>query len=107
MTRRLTGTLAGGLEMRRIRARLVILLLSMAAIGASLHPDARAEGTLRIGMTAEQARGLLAPLATFVLILLTLFGALPVYASVVGQAPNGEGSIGKAIKDPTLADSRP
>src|SRR6516164_4843728 len=37
--------------------------------------------------------GMLAPLATVVLVLLTLFGAVPVYKHVAGQSPHGQGSI--------------
>ncbi|AYJ47428.1 amino acid transporter [Rhodococcus sp. P1Y] len=42
---------------------------------------------------AALAAGTLAPLATVVLILLTLFGALPVYRRVARESPTGEGSI--------------
>src|SRR4051794_24423598 len=42
---------------------------------------------------AFEATGLLAPLATVVLVLVTLFGALPVYCFVAGRSPNGQGSI--------------
>jgi len=42
---------------------------------------------------AFEAAGLLAPLATVVLVLVTLFGALPVYAHVAECSPNGQGSI--------------
>src|SRR5262249_10827514 len=38
--------------------------------------------------------GLLAPLATVVLVLVTLLGALPIYWYVCGQSHEGEGSIG-------------
>ena len=42
---------------------------------------------------AFEAAGVLAPLATVVLVLVTLFGALPVYAHVAGSSPRGQGSI--------------
>src|SRR3954466_14124367 len=47
---------------------------------------------------AYQNAGLLAPLATVVLVLVTLFGALPVYAHVAKKSFEGQGSIGMLAK---------
>ncbi|MGI9178340.1 MAG: hypothetical protein ACR2IT_10870 [Pirellulales bacterium] len=43
---------------------------------------------------AFEGAGTLAPLATLVLVLVTLFGALPIYRHVAGETPDGVGSIG-------------
>src|SRR4051794_35764005 len=42
---------------------------------------------------AFEATGLLAPLATVLLVAVTLFGALPVYSYVASRSPHGQGSI--------------
>ncbi|WP_427016581.1 amino acid transporter [Pseudarthrobacter sp. P1] len=42
---------------------------------------------------AALAAGVLAPLATIVLVIVTLVGALPVYRRVASESPRGEGSI--------------
>src|ERR1700724_3609673 len=41
-----------------------------------------------------EVAGRLGPLATLVVVLVTLAGALPVYCYLVGRSPRGDGSIG-------------
>jgi hypothetical protein len=47
---------------------------------------------------AYENAGLLAPLATLVLVIVTLFGALPIYSYVAGRSHLGQGSIGMLAK---------
>ena len=46
---------------------------------------------------AFEGAGTLAPIATLILVLVTLLGALPIYSHVAGETPDGVGSVGMIV----------
>lgn len=55
---------------------------------------------------AALAAGSLAPIATMVLVLITLFGALPMYRRVAQESPHGDGSLSMLEKQLTYWPSK-
>src|SRR5947209_18224257 len=89
--------------------RLVDWLLSDLRLPAGIHSEAEARhpwwrvmcltGVDYFSTLGYQpgiaflAAGFLSPIATIILVIITLLGALPVYSQVAEASPNGEGSI--------------